>query len=252
MVFIITKVLLWLILPPASILLLLTAGALAIQSHRCLGRLPLAAGVLLLYLFSVQPVSEALLQPLEKAFPPFTNKAVDADAIVVLGGGVRDLSWAGLRPEPSGASLARTIAGISLYKTFHLPLLITGGSGDPARPDLKEAEAMARTAVDLGVPRKNLIIDNSARNTVESARMVRGLIAGKRIILVTSAFHMKRAYAMFKKQGLDVIAAPTAYLCGPGRLSPYSFIPRTDDLSLSTTALSEYLSLAWYALTGAI
>jgi uncharacterized SAM-binding protein YcdF (DUF218 family) len=136
---------------------------------------------------------------------------VDARAIIVLGGGVRDLSWIGLEPEPSDTSLVRTVTGVVFYRARRIPFIVSGGSGDPSQPDIREADAMARVASSLGVPRKDIIIENKARNTIESAKAVKAMFTGKRIILVTSAQHMKRAAGMFAKQGFDVIPAPTEY-----------------------------------------
>jgi uncharacterized SAM-binding protein YcdF (DUF218 family) len=82
-----------LVLPPASLLLLLLFGFLLLRSRRNLGRLFIAIGFLLLYGLSISPVSSALIAPLERDFRPVDVKRVKADVIVVLGGGTRDRSW---------------------------------------------------------------------------------------------------------------------------------------------------------------
>jgi uncharacterized SAM-binding protein YcdF (DUF218 family) len=74
--------------------------------------------------------------------------------------------------------------------------------------DVIEAEAMARAATELGVPRRDIIVEGTARNTQESARAVKRVLKSKRIFLVTSAYHMKRAEGLFKKQGFDVFPRP--------------------------------------------
>jgi uncharacterized SAM-binding protein YcdF (DUF218 family) len=128
--------------------------------------------------------------------------------------------------------------------------MFVGGSGDPSKPGLKEADAMARTSISIGVPAQDIRVENSARNTLESAKQVKRLLAGGRIILVTSAFHMKRAVALFKKQGFDVIPAPVGYRAEQRKLTGYSFIPHPDDLYSSSAALSEYMSYRWYSMWG--
>lgn len=251
--FVLLKLLQRLILPPASILLLLLLGFLLVRSHRNLGRVFIVAGFLLLYGLSIGPVSSALIFPLENSFRPLDMKSVKkVDVIVVLGGGVRDRSWLGLEPEPGEGSLQRVAAAVKLYGALSIPVLLTGGAGDPAQPHLSDADAMARTAVDLGVRQKDILIENKSRNTLESARAVKGMIKGKRIMLVTSAYHMKRAVAMFNKQGLEVIPAPAGYLSEPRPLMFYSFMPSLDNLCASSIALAEYLSLAWYSMTGGV
>jgi uncharacterized SAM-binding protein YcdF (DUF218 family) len=250
--FIFLKIVQRLILPPASPLLLMLIGLLLVRSRRNLGRLFIATGFLLLYGLSINPVSSALIAPLEEGFRPANVKLVKADVIVVLGGGAIDRSWLGLDPEPGEGSTQRVAAGIKLYRVLHVPVLLSGGSGDPAQPQLSDADAMARTAIDLGVPEKDIIIENKSRNTLESARAVKGMLKGNRIFLVTSAYHMKRSVAMFKKQGFEVVPAPAGYRAERRPATFLSFIPNAASLSTSAVALSEDISFLWYSMTGGL
>jgi uncharacterized SAM-binding protein YcdF (DUF218 family) len=250
--FIIAKTVLLLIVPPASLLIAMVVGFLIIRLRPGLGRVLIAAGFIPLYLLSISPVSNALMRPLEAAVPPMKDERVVADAIVVLGGGVHDLAWAGLPSEPSPAALARLVKGMSLYRKLHLPLVLMGGNGDPSRAVTSDADAMARVAHEAGVPAKDIILEDRSRNTIEGARALNRLIRGKRIILVTSASHMKRARAMFAKNGFAVLPAPTAYVSEQRKTTPYSFIPHAANLSLSSSACTEYLSLFWYTVTRTI
>jgi uncharacterized SAM-binding protein YcdF (DUF218 family) len=251
MEFAVTKIALYLILPPASLVIIMAAGFLVGLRH-VLGRLLVAAGFLLLYLLSISPVSDALLKPLETGFPPWKDGQVKADAIVVLGGGARDLTWLAQPSEPSCSSKERVVKGIMIYRKQHLPLVFMGGNGDPSRTMSPDADAMARTAVELGVPARDVKVENKSRNTLESARALKNVIRGKSIILVTSAFHLKRASAMFMKQGFRVIPAPAGYRYEQKKLTCYSFIPHEGNFDDSSTAISEYASLLWYSLNKAI
>lgn len=246
--FIITKTVLLLLLPPTSILALMFLGFLLLRSHRILGRLLVAAAFLLLYCLSISPVSEALIAPLEADYRPLDIKSVKADVIVVLGGGAFDLSSLGLESMPTDGSLERIVAAIKLYRSLHIPIVITGGAGDPARPGLSDAEPMARAAQELGVPKKDIAIDNTSVNTLASARNMKAAFSGKRMILVTSAYHLTRSMGMFRKQGLDVIPQPSGFLSGQRDHSFYAAIPRLEFLDISTAALAERLSLTWYRL----
>lgn len=252
MFFIITKIILYLIMPPASLLIIMAAGFIVIRRYRVAGNILIGGGVALLYLLSTGPVADLLLKPLEADSKPFKDGQVKADAIVVLGGGVADISWVGLPDDPSGTSLARLVKGIVLYRKLHLPVVLVGGNGDPSRGVTADADAMERIAREVGVPPKDLLVENKSRNTVEGARALGGLIKGRRIILVTSAYHMKRAARMFRKQGFDVIPAPTAYISAQREITPYSFIPNAGSLYSSSSACAEYISLSWYRLTGSI
>jgi uncharacterized SAM-binding protein YcdF (DUF218 family) len=95
-----------------------------------------------------------------------------------------------------------------------------------------------------------MVIENRSRNTWENAKAVKQAIAGRTVILVTSAYHMKRSAGMFRKQGFTVIPAPTAYLAEMPPFSAYQLLPKASALMVSSTALSEYLSLFWYGMTG--
>ena len=244
--FIISKVLLLLLLPPASLLVLILAGLILLRRHPSAGRTLVAAGIALLYLLSLEPVSDRLIRPLEAAYLPLNIADSKADAVVVLGGGVTDLSWLPARPEPSPSSLQRLIEGIRIARNLRIPLVVSGGSGALAPTEAREADAMAALAVKLGYPRGDLVIENRSRNTWENAEQVKGLVSGRTIILVTSAFHLKRAAGMFRKQGFSVIPAPAAYKSASRPLSITALLPRAGALDTSSSALAEYLSLAWY------
>jgi uncharacterized SAM-binding protein YcdF (DUF218 family) len=142
------------------------------------------------------------------------------------------------------------VAAIGLARTAHLPLVLVGGSGDPSKPGISEADAMARAASGLGVSRRDLMVIGKVQNTLESAAAVKERFKGKRIILVTSGFHMRRSVGMFRRKGLQVVPAPCGYRGEQIALTFRSFIPRVDCLDTSHVALAEYLSLAWYTVNG--
>jgi uncharacterized SAM-binding protein YcdF (DUF218 family) len=248
--FLLSKILLSLLLPPASLLILVMIGIVMLRRHQALGRALVIAGIALLYLLSLPPVGDRLIRPLEAAYRPFSGTAAQVGAVVVLSGGANDLSWVPAETAPSDTSLERLAAGIHIARTGRLHLVISGGSGLVTRGGPKEADAMADAAVRLGFPRRDLVIENQSRNTWESAQQVRTLLPGQTIILVTSAFHMKRSAGMFRKQGFTVVPAPTGYKSQTRPFSITCFIPGAGALHTSATALSEYLSLAWYGIMG--
>jgi len=248
--FVISKVLLYLLLPPAGLIFLILAGLLLLRRRRNAGRALVAAGMILLYFLSLEPVSDRLIRPLEAAYRPLDSAGIVADAVVVLGGGVNDLSWVPAVPEPSSSSLQRLVEGIRLARVLRIPLVVSGGSGAVAPTEAREADTMADLAVRLGFPRGDLVIENRSRNTWENAEQVKSLVSGRTIILVTSAFHLKRSAAMFRKQGFSVIPAPAGYRSLSRPFSIISLIPRAQALDTSSTALAEYLSLAWYRSAG--
>ena len=253
--FIITKVVLFLLLPPSILILMMGVGFIIIKRHYRIGSVFIFAGFSMLYLLSIEPVSDTLIRPLESSFPSLHKVSLKSvgrpNLIVVLGGGAGDLSWVGVRPLPSRTSVTRLVCGITLYRqTPETILVISGGSGNPETPNISEAEAMKGVAVALGVASKAILLDEDSRNTVESAKNLKRLNGNKRIFVVTSAFHMKRAIAMFKKTGFDPIPVPCDYKSEQKRITIFSFIPHAGGLQNSSTAIYEYMSLLWYKLRG--
>ena len=254
-IFIITKVVLFLLLPPSILILMMGVGFIIIKRHYRIGRVFIFAGFSMLYLLSIGPVSDALIRPLESSFPSLHKVSLKsgdrANLIVVLGGGAVDLSWVGVRPLPSRTSVTRLVCGITLYRqTPETILVISGGSGNPETPNISEAKAMKEVAVALGVASKAILLDEDSRNTGESAKNLKRLNGNKRTFLVTSAFHMKRAIAMFKKTGFDPIPVPCDYKSEQKKITFFSFIPHAGNLQNSSTAIYEYMSLLWYKLRG--
>jgi len=108
--------------------------------------------------------------------------------------------------------------------------------------------------------KKNILVEANSRNTHENARNTYRLL--KRVFpensleklniyLVTSAYHMPRSVACFKKYNLKVIPVPVDYYTG-GHLIVELFFPSVQGISLSTIALREYLGLLGYFLMGYI
>ena len=252
MVFILSRTIQALILPPASLLILILAGAILYRRRRAAGRALIALGALLLYLLSLPLTAGLLLRPLEAFAPPLDTREVRADAVVVLGSGVLDLSWVPAPAQPSETAMSRAIAGILLAKQLGLPLVLSGGSGEIAPGAVREADALAEMAMRFGIPREQIKIEALSRTTQENASQVRALLPGDRIVLVTSAFHMRRATACFKKQGFTVLPAPAAYRTGTSPSSLSDLLPRAGHLEASSLALSEYLSTTWYRVRGII
>ena len=254
MKFLVIKTLLSLSLPISYSLFVMGAGFLLSKKYPRVGKTLWGSAFLFLYMLSLSPVANALIRPLETRFKPLVeNSFSDIDYVVVLGAGVLDLSWLDAEPVPSATSLKRLVHGITLYRKLpDSKLVLSGGSGDPGKPELVEAEAMRDVALSLGVPPKDIVFEGSSRNTLESVDLLKGYFEGESVLLVTSSFHMGRAVAMFKKGGVDVLPAPTAYMSEDVSFSFFSLIPDAGSLGKSSTAFYEYLARFWYRLNGVI
>lgn len=252
MTFVIQKAIWFLILPPASLVLIILVGLFLSRKRRLLGKILIFSGAALLYVLSIPHVADRILRPLERSAHPVTTENISVDAIVVLGGGSVDLQWLGADPVPNAETSARLLEGIMLARRLGIPLVLSMGNGEPFATKVNDADTMAETAFSLGIPRKQVLIENVSRNTLENSHAVRKLIRGDRIVLVTSAYHMKRAKAMFIKQGFSVVGAPVYFLAQTRKFSPVSLIPLASALSQSATGIAEWVSIFWWGIRGEI
>jgi uncharacterized SAM-binding protein YcdF (DUF218 family) len=146
-------------------------------------------------------------------------------------------------------TLQRVRYAAALHRRTGLPVLTSGGV--PARDVEPIAESMARTMEqELGATVRWR--ENRSADTWENARFSADLLreAGvRRILLVTHAFHMPRALHCFRAQGLEVVAAPTAFR-GPAWEDLRSLKPSWSGMRDSSLALHEHLGMLWYRLSG--
>jgi len=219
-------------------------------------------GVLILWFFSTGLAYRWLGMGLEREFPPMrVEELPTADAIVVLGGGVNGntntLQYAELY-----LSADRVAHAARIWKAGKAPVIIVSGEGEIAAsyPFLQE----------LGVPADAILVENAARNTEQNARLVSDIVLARhnkshdsivhllsppppKILLVTSAWHMRRALLLFRKYapGLDIIPAACDYEATISSDRPFEFrqlIPNADCLLRNSYMLKEHLGYWGYKL----
>ena len=169
----------------------------------------------------------------------------------MLGGGHRSDPSLPANSQISPAALGRVVEGVRLYKTIPgSKLLLSGGRVfDP----VPEAEVMAQIAEFLGVKPQDISLESNSRDTADEAKIIAGMIGREKFILVTSASHMPRSMALFRKRGLQPIPAPADFPARePEGFDPSEFFPGAGPLRQLETALHEYLGLAWAWLRGEI
>ena len=245
--------LLSLLLYPLSQGLLLCLFALLLLLFHC-RRTAMAAlllAVAWLYLCSTALVADFLMGTLERDFRPRAMSVLGtADAIVLLGGATRGDTHLSTFPDLN-AQADRLVYAAALYKAGKAPLVVlTGGAQPGARP---EAQLMKEILEVMGVPGRSMLLERNSRNTYDNALYTAVVLNNKnikRILLVTSAFHMRRAVALFEKQGFDVVPAPTDYqrLVAP-RVLP-GWLPSVDDLARTTIAIKEMVGFWVYRWRG--
>ena len=225
-----------------------------------LGKVLVTLGTVLLLLFSSSPISLGLLVPLEQRYPALLHpetvswgpkSSISPKWIVVLGGGHVSDPRLPANSQISAAALGRVIEGVRLHKAVPgSKLLLSGGAGfDP----VPEAEVMAQIAVFLGVRPQDVRLEPDSLDTADQAELIAKMIGREKFILVTSAAHMMRSMASFRRQGLQPIPAPADFQVRRAqRLTPGWFFPGTSSLGQEEIAVHEYLGLAWAWLRGEI
>jgi uncharacterized SAM-binding protein YcdF (DUF218 family) len=191
------------------------------------------------------------LRALEGDYRPLAVPPSDIKWIVVLGGGATSDPDLPPAQRASRATLARAVEGVRLHRLLPEAKLVVSGAavlGGGA-----DADAMAAIARELGVPQAGIVVDAVSVDTESQARMMRQLVKGERCIVVTSAAHMRRSLALFRKAGLDALPAPTHFLSQRNAsLSLGDFFPRAGHIDGADVAAHEYLGLAWARMTGKI
>ncbi len=215
----------------------------------------ITAGTLLL-LFSSRIVSNLLVGILENRYYSVQPLADSCSAIVVLGGGGQITERNTTRLEVNDAG-DRIIHGARLYKKGICRRIITsGGTVDPALKDvLPEGLHNAMLLIEMGVDSNDIIVEKKAKNTYEHgpyiAQILDSLGLPRKIILVTSAAHMIRSEAVFKKHGFTVYPAPTDFQKAiTKRTFIFNLFPNSSSLDISTRAIHEYYGLIGYKLLG--
>jgi uncharacterized SAM-binding protein YcdF (DUF218 family) len=215
-------------------------------------------GMVALLLFSTPLLSYPLLASLEQQYLP-AKTYPQASAIVVLGGSGLPPNPPRIYPETNDAA-DRLLYAARIFKQGYAPYLITSGTCVTCltRNSLTAAEIEARLLIDpLGIDSAKIIKDNKARTTREHGMYLDSIFRArnwpKTLIVVTSASHMPRSVAVFKRFGFTVYPAPTDYAIekrGPSSIE--EFFPNVDALMYGTRALHEIYGMWGYKLWGLV
>jgi uncharacterized SAM-binding protein YcdF (DUF218 family) len=231
-----------LVLPPTGPLLIALLGLLLLQRRPRLGRILAWFGVLSLLALSLPVVAHLLVRSFDQGRPLDFRQVLDAQAIVILGGGVRRGA-----PEYGGDTLGRLTLervryGALVARKTKLPVLASGGA---IYGGSTEAALMKRALEEeFGIPVR--WIETRSRDTrsnaVESAAILLPL-GIRRVLLVAHSLDMPRAGAEFTSAGLRVTPAPT--VLSPDSMSfdhPIELLPGMGALNSSYYALYEMLA----------
>ncbi len=253
--FITSKLLAFLTQPLAWVALLITAAVCCVRTRPVWGsRFGWTALVLLLAL-GWEPLPDALLRQLEKQYPALNpDLAAPPYAGLVVLGGALEPAYVWTTPGQSAlndAAERMTEVLPLLRKQPSLLVLFTGGEGELFGGDLSEAEQAKRFFISQGVAPGQLLLESASRTTYENALLskhVPGVDVSRPWLVVTSAWHMPRAMASFRKVGWNVTAYPVDFRAGEH--TPWSQYNMDEGVRKWRIALHELFGMLAYRLSG--
>lgn len=216
--FIAAKLLAFVTQPLAWVVLLLLLGLLTLRWRRRTGTGLIWAAWLILLVQGWLPLPDALIRQLEAQHSASTSPPdlQGYAGIVVLGGALESAAiWQDHGQPALNDAAERMTAALPLLQRYpQLPLLFTGGQGELLAQALTEADRARLFYASMGVPAERLRFESASRTTDENARFsaaVPGVDKTRPWLLVTSAWHMPRALATFRKAGWNVTPYPVDF-----------------------------------------
>jgi uncharacterized SAM-binding protein YcdF (DUF218 family) len=226
-------------------LALLAAGSLARKrgAQKLAGRLFGAAAVFLL-LWSWMPAAALAAWTLERRYPQERLPGRDAQAIVVLASSFYAPNPPRPRSVPGWGMYLRCRHAAWLYREgWRMPVVASGGrQGDRVMADIMRDALIAE-----GVPRENIWLEGESDSTRENAAFSAKLLLPRgirRIVLVTEAYHMRRAERDFRKEGFEVDPAPCAYRSAEFDWRWEQWVPNARAITINENTLHEWVALA--------
>jgi len=253
--FLASKLLSFVTQPLAWVLLLFVLSVACRPFWRAWGQGFNWAALAILLLQGWEPLPDMLLRQLETQYAePAPQATLQAYAgVVVLGGALEPAYvWQGHQQPALNGAAERMTAPISLLKNNpHLTVLFTGGEGELFAQGLGEA-ARAKIFFDsMGIAAERVMYESESHTTYENAVLsarLKNVTPSQPWLLLTSASHMPRAMATFRKAGWNVTAYPVDYRTGEA--TPWTRYSLTEGARKWHNALHELLGLLAYRLAG--
>ncbi|MDE2423390.1 MAG: YdcF family protein [Betaproteobacteria bacterium] len=230
----------WLI-PPTSLIVLALLAVLLIPRRPRLAKNILLFSLGLLLVLSFYPVTDLLMFKLQPDHVLTQSELNQAQAIVVLGGGTYVDAPEYGADTLNRYTLERVRYAVALQRLSHLPILVTGGSVYGGASDAKTMQA----SIIHDFSGQVQWLEDHSKDTSENALYSSALlhVAGvNRIILVSQAWHLKRAKSLFEQEGLTVFLGPTGYATHSHEIA-YLLLPHSQALMMSCVALHEWAGI---------
>lgn len=254
MFFILSKTIYYVLMPQVWILCLLIYGLVTKSQTR--RKKTIIVTLVVFFIFSNNfLINEGLLLWEEK--PILISSLKNGQTAIVLTG-VANSQKSSADRVYFGKGADRVLHTVQLYKAGKVSkILISGGSGSLTGKNIPETDQLKKVFLYCGVPEANILLETQSRNTYESAQYCKKLLDSleqeQEFLLITSAFHMKRAKGCFNKAGLETAIYPVDYYTADRRnaLTPDSWlIPSSDAMSRWALLMHEITGYVTYKLMG--
>ena len=213
-------------------------------------RLMVLISLLILLISSNAYVGNYLFSTLEGPYKPLSMKSInESDAVVVLSGMINqvgkkeNIKYEWLDPD-------RFFAGVRLIKNNKSKLLIfTAGQLPWTKEWRPEGDILKDKAIEFGIDKNKILVSAKVKNTYEESLKILQLIPrGSSIILVTSAFHMKRSKFLFEKQGFKVNPFPVDFKMSNNNSTILDIIPSLGAMSKTSLFIRENIGRLYYKI----
>ncbi|WP_310649488.1 YdcF family protein [Candidatus Liberibacter sp.] len=197
---------------------------------------------------------------------PYTVRMVpiwkgNKNVIVLLGAGTTVVRYfPKMIVDPSPQSYSRIFETVRLYDACkkagenHCTIVISGG--DPQKHGVPESIVYSRKLIEIGINPDDIKLERKSLNTLQNAKLTSPIINtiiekqnNRNIILVSSAYHLRRSQLYFKYSKIKTIASPADYIT-----VHFTIIPSAVNFYLTDLALKEYMGiflhiikLRWFA-----
>ena len=252
MFFYLSKILQYLLTPIIWVLIIFTAGIIikTIQTKKAL----FLSGFIMLLLFSNMFIQDEFMRWWEVDTTAKTELKITYDYGIVLTGMISyDSKYERINFL---RSTDRILQALELYKEGYIKkIFISGGSGNILNQEHKESLILYNYLVKIGIPAEDILVEEISRNTyenaVESARILKPEINDHSYLLITSAFHMRRANSCFTKAGFSCDVYVTDRYAGDRRFRfDHLIIPNIHAVERWTLLLHETSGYIMYKIMG--
>ncbi len=215
----------------------------------------LVGAIVVFYLFSNAFLFNEIMYRWE--YPAVRLDAIEKHDIGILLGGYSDYDSEIDRIE-LGPNADRLTATIELYRQKKIKkILISGGSGRMTEVSKSEADSSREYLLSIGIPNRDILVENQSKNTHQNAELSQKIIQENypkaSCLLITSAYHMKRAKACFEKVGVPVTPYSVDRHSGPRKFYlDHLILPHAEALLVWKHLIKEWVGYVTYKVVGYI